>query len=196
MAVTLAAPAVRDDPLRGPSSRRGGQGRSATGGRETPRGKQHTAAGDNTEWGVKCHVNTLTDMEHSEGERVRDWTATGHTLGRGGGKGNREAEEQTQGAKVGGVGEDLAIRAICKKSNGGEDDGKGAAGGPGMTGSLFAPAVSQTAKGNRSRASMTASCFDAVLPLALPGEAREASFGAVARGLVLASGSSRFQVSR
>lgn len=48
----------------------------------------------------------------------------------------------------------------------------------------------------RRRTTMKKDYSDVVLPMALPGEAHEMSFGAAARAIVLASGSSRFTVSR
>ncbi|CAM9144978.1 unnamed protein product [Ectocarpus sp. 6 AP-2014] len=57
--------------------------------------------------------------------------------------------------------------------------------------------ASEMIKGARSMSTMTKQNFrDVVIPMALPGEAHQMDFGAAAKAVVLASGSSRFNVSR
>ncbi|CAN0531505.1 unnamed protein product, partial [Ectocarpus sp. 12 AP-2014] len=57
--------------------------------------------------------------------------------------------------------------------------------------------ASETIKGARTMSTMTKQDLrDVVIPMALPGEAHQMDFGAAAKAVVLASGSSRFNVSR
>lgn len=87
-------------------------------------------------------------------------------------------------------------RGLEEEENEGENDPHIADGSD--TGRRFATwPASEMIKGVRTMSPMTKQDFmDVVIPMALPGEAHQMDLGAAAKAVVLASGSSRFNVSR
>jgi len=197
MIVPLPAPAMLDDPLRELASTRGRQGTTMIRSQGIPRGEQDSAAGGDIEWDGEKSLDMWTDIHNIEEQGRRERKERRQPLRRTDGEDDRESEGGTEGAVYPEVeAGDLASTAGCEATRAEGNARDGAAGRQGMTESRFAPAVRNPTTGTRRTGAIETSCCNAVLPMALPGEAHEASFGAVARGVVLASGSSRFQVSR
>lgn len=192
MTVPLAAPATL-----GPSgelaSTRGRQEKVITRNQGIPREKEDSASGGDIERECKSPVDTWANAQTIEEQGLREMRERHQFLGRMDGKGDIGTDRAGSAEVEGG---DLVSTAGCKaiRAEGNAEDG--AAGGQRTTGSLLVPIAGDSTKRMNGRAAMAASPYDTVLPMAFPGEAHEASFGAVARGVVLASGSSRFQVSR
>lgn len=131
--------------------------------------------------------NTNVGNEKEVGDR-RD--------GKHGRKGGRKEIRGEYGE--GEVGEGgLARNAISKEGEEREDPGEEARYGHGARGGrITSTSRKATNKGKKSRTMIGKDYRGCVLPLTLPGEAHETKFGAAARAVVLASGSSRFMVSR
>lgn len=162
-----------------------GYARTAATRQEAEVVEKETAIGGSAESDGTCLVETSANTSSMQGvaeEDVGDRRERKTLNGRKGTSNNGE----------GGVDEeDLARSSIYKG-----DEERGDAGHCGTGGHVASTSTKATNKGVKSEMTMEMDYGDAVFPLALPGEAQEMHFGAAARAVVLASGSSRFTVSR
>lgn len=191
-AIAFPLPAL-DDPSGEMVSTRGRQGKTIVGSQGIPREEHDSATGGDIDWEGNSPVDTWTNVQRIEEQGPRKLKERRQKMGRKDRKGDRGTERAGNAEEGGG---NLANTAGCKGTRAEGDAGDGAAGGRRIPGSLSAPIARDPTKRMRGRAAIATTHYDAVLPIALPGETHEASLGAVARGVVLVSGSSRFQVSR
>lgn len=137
-------------------------------------------------------VVKMASAVSTEGKGCREWMERGTISERkdDGGirKESRDTEERK--TKLQGTRSSTIANANERETQTGDDVG----GNQGPSGRLQTSKVRYTTGGTPSGEACRR--CNAVLPMAFPGEAHDMTFGAVAKAVVLASGSSRFMVSR
>lgn len=154
--------------------------------------------GDYRQDGISISVSrpaagkTVASASSSEEEGRRGWMERGNTSGVKGDEGTREEARDTEArkAKLRRTRGSTTVKENEGKTQTG-DDVVGNQGPPGRLQTSTARYTTQQTPGGGAY-----SCCDAVLPMNLPGEPHNTSFGAAAKAVVLVSGSSRLMVSR
>lgn len=130
----------------------------------------------------------------SANEGCGGWMARGETSWRRDGEGTREGERARNTKALKARPQRSRGSTTTKEKDGVTQTSDNVAGNRGPTGRLLTSEARHT-----TEVTLSGDAYrrrEAVLPLALPGEAHNVSFGAAAKAVVLASGSSRLMVSR
>lgn len=159
--------------------------------------EKETAVGGGAESDGTLPVETPANTSSMKGFAEEDFGDRWERRALNGRKGARKDNEEELYGEGGEKEGDFARSAISKGDEERGNAQEGAEAGYGGTGwCVTSTSTKATNNGVRSGTIMEKDYGDTVFPLALPGQAQEMHFGAAARAVVVASGSSRFMVSR